>query len=185
MEQQGWILVDKGSKLKRKHDQYYIELSNAYSSLAEFSANLSPDDAPTSAACLFKLQATKTGINESSAKSKRNSKIQQTQMTQSLSNTSTWQRTNAQKWQRMTNPTGAGWRLIHHTRHPPNQNRPCYNRARTSAARLVQRHADWSAKSPTPTSIASCSRDKPWWQNTTPRIQQYWSLMTQGRMITT
>ena len=59
MEQQGWILVDKCSKLKRKPDQYYIELSNAYSSLAEFSANPSPDDAPTSAASLFKLKATK------------------------------------------------------------------------------------------------------------------------------
>jgi hypothetical protein len=59
VEQQGWILVDKGSKLKRKPDQYYIELSNAYSSLAEFSANPSPDNAPTGAASLFKLQATK------------------------------------------------------------------------------------------------------------------------------
>ena len=50
-----------------------------------------------------------TGINKFSAKSKRNSKIQQTQMMQSSSNTSTWQRTNAQKWQRVTNPTCAGW----------------------------------------------------------------------------
>ena len=56
--QQGWILVDKGSKLKRKPDQYYIELSNAYSSLVEFSADPSPDDAPTSAASLFKLKST-------------------------------------------------------------------------------------------------------------------------------
>jgi hypothetical protein len=59
VEQQGWILVDKGSKLKRKPDQYYIELSNAYSSLAEFSADPSPDDAPTSATSLFKLKSTK------------------------------------------------------------------------------------------------------------------------------
>jgi hypothetical protein len=59
VEQQGWILVDKGSKLKRKPDQYYIKLSTAYSSLAEFSADLSPDDAPTSAASLFKLKSTK------------------------------------------------------------------------------------------------------------------------------
>ena len=56
MEQQGWILVDKGSKVKRKPDQYYTELSNAYSSLAEFSADPSPDDAPTFAASLFKLK---------------------------------------------------------------------------------------------------------------------------------
>ena len=62
-----------------------------------------------------------TGINKFSAKSKRNSKIQQTQMTQSSSNTSAWQRTNAQKWQRVTNPTCAGWRLIQHIRHPPNK----------------------------------------------------------------
>jgi hypothetical protein len=55
MEQQGWILVDKGSK----PDQYYTELSNAYSSLAEFSTDPSPDDAPTSAASLFKLKSTK------------------------------------------------------------------------------------------------------------------------------
>jgi len=59
MEQQGWILVDKGSKVKCKPDQYYTELSNAYSSLAEFSADPSPDDAPTSAASLFKLKSTK------------------------------------------------------------------------------------------------------------------------------
>jgi len=59
MEQQGWTLVDKGSKVKCKPDQYYTELSNAYSSLAEFSANPSPDDAPTSAASLFKLKSTK------------------------------------------------------------------------------------------------------------------------------
>ena len=59
MEQQGWILVDKGSKLKRKPDQYYTELSNAYSSLAEFSADPSPDDASTSTASLFKLKSTK------------------------------------------------------------------------------------------------------------------------------
>ena len=58
VEQQGWILVDKGSKLKHKPDQYYIELSNAYSSLAEFLADSSPDDAPTSAASLFKLKST-------------------------------------------------------------------------------------------------------------------------------
>ena len=56
IEQQGWILVDKGSKIKRKPDQYYTELSNAYSSLAEFSADPSPDDAPTFAASLFKLK---------------------------------------------------------------------------------------------------------------------------------
>jgi hypothetical protein len=59
VEQQGWILVDKGSKLQRKPDQYYIELSNAYSSLAEFLANPNPDDAPTSAASLFKLKSMK------------------------------------------------------------------------------------------------------------------------------
>jgi len=59
MEQQGWILVDKGSKVKRKPDQYYTELSNAYSSLAEFSADPRPDNAPTSVASLFKLKSTK------------------------------------------------------------------------------------------------------------------------------
>ena len=58
VEQQGWILVDKGSKLKCKPDQYYIELSNEYSSLAEFSVDPSLDDAPTSAASLFKLKST-------------------------------------------------------------------------------------------------------------------------------
>ncbi len=31
VEQQGWIRVDKNSKLKHKSDHYYIELSNAYS----------------------------------------------------------------------------------------------------------------------------------------------------------
>ena len=41
VEQQGWILVDKGSKLRRNSDQYYMELSNAYSTLAEFLADLS------------------------------------------------------------------------------------------------------------------------------------------------
>ena len=60
MEQQGWILVDKGSKVKCKPDQYYIELSNAYSSLAEFSADPSPDNTPTSAASLFKLKSMKS-----------------------------------------------------------------------------------------------------------------------------
>ena len=59
MEQQDWILVDKGSKVKCKPDQYYTELSNAYYSLAEFSADPSPDDAPTIAASLFKLKSTK------------------------------------------------------------------------------------------------------------------------------
>ncbi len=59
MEQQGWILVDKDSKRQRKPDQYYIELSNAYSSLADFLANPSPDNAPTSAASLFKLKSMK------------------------------------------------------------------------------------------------------------------------------
>ena len=59
MEQQGWILVKKGSKLKRKPDQYYIEINNAYSNLAEFLADPSPEDAPPSAASLFKLKATK------------------------------------------------------------------------------------------------------------------------------
>jgi len=38
---------------------YYIELINAYSSLAKFLADLSPDDAPTSTASLFKLKSTK------------------------------------------------------------------------------------------------------------------------------
>ena len=59
MEQQDWILVDKGSKVKCKPDQYYTELSNAYYSLVEFSADPSPDDAPTIAASLFKLKSTK------------------------------------------------------------------------------------------------------------------------------
>jgi len=59
VEQQGWILADKGSKLKRKPDQYYIELSNAYSSLAEFSVDPSPDDAPTRVTSLFKLKSMK------------------------------------------------------------------------------------------------------------------------------
>jgi hypothetical protein len=69
--QQGWILVDKGSKLKRKPDQYYIELSNAYSSLAEFSADPSPDDAPTSAASLFKLKSTKLPASTNPAQNQK------------------------------------------------------------------------------------------------------------------
>ena len=59
VEQQSWILVNKGSKVKRKPDHYYTELSNAYSSLAEFLADPSPDDAPTSAASLFKIKSIK------------------------------------------------------------------------------------------------------------------------------
>jgi hypothetical protein len=59
VERQGWILVDKGSKVKRKSDQFYLELSNAYSNLADFLADLSPDDKPTSMTSLFKLKATK------------------------------------------------------------------------------------------------------------------------------
>ena len=131
VEQQGWILVDKGSKLKRKSDQYYIGLSNAYSSLAEFSANPSQTMHQQAWPACSNSKQPNVGINGSGAKSKRNSTIQQTQMMQSLSNTSTGQMTNAQKWQRVTNPARTRLRLIQHTRHPPNQNCPCYSKART------------------------------------------------------
>jgi hypothetical protein len=60
VEQRSWILVkNKGSKLQHKPDQYYIELNNAHSNLAEFSADPSSDEAPPTAVSLFKLKATK------------------------------------------------------------------------------------------------------------------------------
>ena len=40
--------VRKGNRLRNKSDSYYIELSNTYSLLAEFSANPSQADKPTS-----------------------------------------------------------------------------------------------------------------------------------------
>ena len=170
MEQQGWILVDKGSK----PDQYYTELSNAYSSLAEFSADPSPDDAPTSAASLFKLKSTK----------RRHRRIQR-KIKKKLKDATDTDDAIIKQYINMAEDKGTDMaksdksntrRVAIDTAHskPTKPTGPCYNRARTSAtcSGSVQRHADWSAKSPTPTSIASRSRDKPWWQNTTPRIQQ-------------
>jgi len=162
VEQQGWILVDKGSKLKCKPDQYYIELSNTYSSLAEFSVDPSLDDAPTSAASLFKLKSMKCQHQQIQCKIKKKLKdatdtddtIIKQYINLAEDECTEMAKSNKSNARRVAIDTAS--------RHPPNQNRPCYNRARTSAACSVQVHADWSAKSPTPTSIASRLQDMPW-----------------------
>ena len=47
----------KGNKLTNKPDPYYIELSSAYSLLAEFSANPSQTDQPTYIDSQFEISA--------------------------------------------------------------------------------------------------------------------------------
>ena len=58
-DEQDWVLVKKGSKITKPTDTYYIKLSNAYSKLAEFSADPGTPDEPTPATSLFKLKAAK------------------------------------------------------------------------------------------------------------------------------
>ena len=51
--------VRKGNRLRNKSDTYYIELSNTYSLLAEFSANPSQLDKPNSTDRQFKISFAK------------------------------------------------------------------------------------------------------------------------------
>ena len=39
-----WVKVEKGSKITKATDPYYVELSNYYFKLAEFSADPRPED---------------------------------------------------------------------------------------------------------------------------------------------
>ena len=54
-----WVNVRKGNRLINKYDPYFIELSNTYSLLADFSANPSQADKPTSTEIQFKISSAK------------------------------------------------------------------------------------------------------------------------------
>jgi hypothetical protein len=58
-EGEEWTVVEKGSKITKKASPYYTRLSNAYSTLADFSADPCPTNTECNTASNFKLKAAK------------------------------------------------------------------------------------------------------------------------------
>ena len=176
VERQGWILVDKGSKVNRKSDQFYLELSNAYSNLADFLANLSPDDKPTSVASLFKLKATKRQHQRIQRKIKK--KLNNTTDTEDALIKQYIGMAEDKRTEMAKRDTSNVHRVrvdaVHLT---PTKSKPSILQQSKNLGRLVS--------ASTRRLIQKRSLDRPWWQNKMMRMQQYWSQITPGQMVIT